>query len=308
MIGKELSNRVPDWAEHRPRDGIVSYGVAANMNTPSPDSGEELPHVNTQLFGILDEENRFKLQAEKSFNEPRDGQPPTMEGFLADYVSILTAELGRQPTVEEYSQIMTGYTPEQMPVLSTIARGFATFDHWFCDVPTCTYPNRSFFHAGASSGYVVNDSPPGSFPRHNDAETLFDRLDAAGLTWKVYCDPPSHYSLTGLIHAPRLAGRFATNFFSTRPVLPGCREGGAADLLVHRAADHRLEPQRHAPAVRRRPCRARQAARRRRCREPAFRSSVLADRRRGSAGAHLRRDPQSRPRRPAPTTSTRLCW
>jgi hypothetical protein len=29
---------------------------------------------------------------------------------------------------------------------------------------------------------VVNMSPPGSFPRHNDAETLFDRLDAAGLT------------------------------------------------------------------------------------------------------------------------------
>ena len=216
VIGKELSNRVPDWAELRPPDGIVSYGVAANMNTPCPDSGEELPHINTQLFGILDEENRFKLQAEKSFNEPRDGQSPTMDGFLADYISVLTAELGRQPTVEEYSQIMTGYTPEQMPVLSTLARGFATFDHWFCDVPTCTYPNRSFFHAGASSGYVVNMSPPGSFPRHNDAETLFDRLDAAGLTWKVYCDPPSHYSLTGVIHAPRLAGRFATNFFSTR--------------------------------------------------------------------------------------------
>ena len=56
---------------------------------------------------------------------------------------------------------MTGYAPEQMPVLSGIARGFATFDHWFCDVPTCTFPNRSFFHAGESSGYVVNMSPAG---------------------------------------------------------------------------------------------------------------------------------------------------
>jgi len=59
-------------------------------------------------------------------------------------------------------------------------------------------------------------SPPGSFTLHNDDETLFDRLDAAGLTWRVYCDPPSHYSLTGVIHAQRLADRFATNFFSTR--------------------------------------------------------------------------------------------
>jgi phospholipase C len=80
VIGKELSNPVPDWAEHRPQSGSVPYGVAANMNTPNPDSGEELPHVNTQLFGTLDEENRFQLQAEKSFNEPSDGQVPTMEG------------------------------------------------------------------------------------------------------------------------------------------------------------------------------------------------------------------------------------
>jgi phospholipase C len=186
------------------------------MNTPDPDSGEEYPHINTQLFGILDEENRGQLDAERSFNVPREGQAPSMDGFVADYISMLMVELGRQPTVDEYAQIMTGYTREQMPVLSGIARGFATFDHWFCDVPTCTYLNRSFFHAGQSAGYVVNTSPPGCFPKTNDGETLFDRLDAAGLAWKVYCDPPSHYSLTGVIHATRLAGKFATNFFSTR--------------------------------------------------------------------------------------------
>ena len=225
VIGKDLSNPVPEWAEHRPADGIVRYGVAPDMNTPNPDSGEELPHINTQLFGVLDEENRGVLQPEESVNEPREGQAATMDGFVTDFIDVLTAELGRQPTVEEYSQIMTGYTPEQMPVLSGIARGFATFDHWFCDVPTCTYPNRSFFHAGESSGYVVNMSPPGCFPNTNDAETLFDRLDAGGLTWKVYCDPPSHYSLTGVIHAPRLADRFATNFFSTSQFFADAENG-----------------------------------------------------------------------------------
>jgi phospholipase C len=225
VIGKDLSNPVPEWAEHRPDDGIVRYGVAPNMNTPNPDSGEELPHINTQLFGVLDEENLGTLQPEKSFNEPREGQEATMDGFVTDFISMLMVELGRQPTFDEYAQIMTGYTPEQMPVLSGIARSFATFDHWFCDVPTCTYPNRSFFHAGESSGYVVNMSPPDSFPSHNDAETLFDRLDAAGLTWKVYCDPPSHYSLTGIIHAPRLADRFATHFFSTDQFLADAASG-----------------------------------------------------------------------------------
>jgi phospholipase C len=75
---------------------------------------------------------------------------------VTDYISAFTAEMGRQPTFDEYSQIMTGYTPEQMPVLSTLARGFATFDHWFADVPSQTFTNRSFFHAASSSGLLVN--------------------------------------------------------------------------------------------------------------------------------------------------------
>ena len=99
VIGKDLSNPVPEWAEHRPDDGIVRYGVAPNMNTPNPDSGEELPHINTQLFGTLDEENRGVLQPENTFNEPREGQTATMDGFVADFISMLMVELGRQPTV-----------------------------------------------------------------------------------------------------------------------------------------------------------------------------------------------------------------
>jgi phospholipase C len=109
---------------------------------------------------------------------------------------------------------MTGYTPEQMPVLSTLARGFATFDHWFCEVPSQTFTNRSFFNAGTASGYVVNMSPLDSFPVHNTAETIFDRLEAHGLTWRVYCSPPARLPFTGLIHAARLQDRFA-NFYST---------------------------------------------------------------------------------------------
>lgn len=57
-------------------------------------------------------------------NAPAPGQEPTMDGFVTDYISTLTAELGRQPTYEEYSQVMTGFTPEQIPVLSGLARGF----------------------------------------------------------------------------------------------------------------------------------------------------------------------------------------
>jgi phospholipase C len=126
-------------------------------------------------------------------------QQPTMDGFVTDFISEFTHEMGRQPTYEEYSQIMTGYMPAQMPVLSTLARGFATFDHWFCEVPSQTFPNRSFFHSATASGYVLDYPPIDAFPIHNTAETLFNRLEAKGLTWCVYCDAPSPASFTGLM-------------------------------------------------------------------------------------------------------------
>jgi phospholipase C len=225
VIGKDLSNPIPAWAGGGAEE-TVPYAVAQHMNTPIPDPGEEIFHVNTQIFGVLDDVNRGRIYAaESSFNTPEEGREATMEGFLADYVSMLTAELGRTPSYSEYAQIMTGYTPEQMPVLSTIARGFATFDHWFCDVPTCTFPNRSFFHAGTSSGFTTNWPPADAFPAHNTAETLFDRLDAAGLSWKVYCDPPARFSITGLIHASRLRPKFATHFLTTAQFFEDAEKG-----------------------------------------------------------------------------------
>ncbi len=65
-----------------------------------------------------------------------------MDGFVTDYISTLTVELGRQPTYEEHSQVMTGFTPEQIPVLSGLARGFGVFDHWFCPGTRGLSPGR----------------------------------------------------------------------------------------------------------------------------------------------------------------------
>jgi phospholipase C len=148
-----------------------------------------------------------------------------MDGFISDYISAFTAEMGRQPTYEEYAQIMTGYSPTQLPVTSSLARGFATFDHWFCEVPSQTFTNRSFFHAATASGYVINFPPTDAFPVHNTAETIFERLEAKGLSWRVYCDAPSPASMTGIIHASRLHGRFATNFLTVADFLDDAKNG-----------------------------------------------------------------------------------
>ncbi len=46
----------------------------------------------------------------------------------------------------------------------------------------------------------------------NDAETIFERLEAHGRTWKVYVAEPMPLSFAGIIHYPRLKDRLATHF------------------------------------------------------------------------------------------------
>ena len=213
VLGKDLSNPIPEWAEHGADHKVVPYSVATDMDSPNPDSGEEYFHTNTQLFNTLDDHNRFEIGegASAPWNAPPPDATPTMDGFVTDYISTFTGEVGRQPTYDEYAQIMTGHTPEQFPVLNGIARDFGVFDHWFSEVPSQTFMNRSFWTAATSSGLVVN-SPSTKWMTLNTAETLFERLEAHGKTWKVYVAEPMPLSVTGLIHFPRLQGRLATHF------------------------------------------------------------------------------------------------
>jgi len=213
VIGKDLSNPIPEWAEHGADRKVVPYTVATDMDSPNPDSGEEYYHTNTQLYNTLDEHNRFKIgeAVAAPWNAPPLGAVPTMDGFVTDYISTFTGEIGRQPRYDEYAHIMTGCTPEQLPVLNGIARDFGVFDHWFCEVPSQTFMNRSFWTAATSSGFVVN-SPMKKWFTGNDAETIFERVEAHGRTWKVYVMEPMPISFTGVIHFPRLRDRLASHF------------------------------------------------------------------------------------------------
>jgi phospholipase C len=203
------------------------------MDSPNPDSGEEYYHTNTQPYGVLDDHNRFKIGEAVTvpWNAPPPGTVPTMDGFVADYISAFTGETCRQPTYEEYAHIMTGCTPEQLPVLNGIARDFGVFDHWFCEVPSQTFMNRSFWTAATSSGFVVN-SPMSKWFAKNDAETIFDRLDARGRTWKVYVMEPMPVSFTGVIHYPRLKDRLATHFVPFAEFEKDAAEGTLPDFSL----------------------------------------------------------------------------
>src|ERR1700733_12066537 len=91
VLGRELSNPVPAWAQDGSGPTSIPYGVAPDMNTPNPDPGEEYQHVNTQLFGLIDPPSNRNVLADKMtppYNAPEDSrQPPTMDGFVADSIS-----------------------------------------------------------------------------------------------------------------------------------------------------------------------------------------------------------------------------
>jgi len=44
------------------------------------------------------------------------------------------------------------WPPEKVPIITTLAKEFANFDHFFCSHPGSTWPNRAFLLSGTAEG------------------------------------------------------------------------------------------------------------------------------------------------------------
>ena len=86
-----------------------------------------------------------------------------------------------------------------LSVLSGLARGFGVFDHWFCEVPWQAFTNRSFWTAATVFRASRVTKPVKNWLAGNTAETIFNRLEQHGKTWKVYVGEPDSFSAIGLI-------------------------------------------------------------------------------------------------------------
>ncbi len=189
------------------------------MCSPDPDPGETYPHVNTQLYGTIDppaNEDAWRNGLAAPYNTPAVGTEATMGGFVRDYrVNYRITKDGAEPTPEELAVIMGGFSPAMLPVLSTLARGFAVFDHWHAAVPSQTYCNRSFFHASTSHGFVTNaDGGRAKWLDVSPYPTIFNRLEDAGIPWRIYFDEMQLVSLTGILHTPALEQHWRTGHFA----------------------------------------------------------------------------------------------
>jgi phospholipase C len=204
VSGKDLSNPIPDYAQGAEKV-VVPYGKAKVMTHPNPDPGEEYYHTNTQLFGkVIPAKNRYKPFDRKPYNLPGETEHPHMDGFVRDYVNHYEALAKRRPTYEQYAQIMQGFAPAQVPVISHLAHNYAVCDNWHCSVPSQTICNRQFTHCAQSHGYV-NNAPFIHWMFH-PMETIFNRIQDAEdskVTWKLYHDLLDISSLT-LLTNPKL--------------------------------------------------------------------------------------------------------
>lgn len=234
-----LSNPVPPYAKPSPESGgRVTVGKGHVMDNPCPDPGEDYPHVNTQIYGEFNPPaNRGKSglgnkdpdkNLEPPWNVPQaPPASPPMSGFVRDYIDASTlARNGEAPTYDQYRVIMDCFPPEAVPVLSTLARSFAVCDHWFCAVPSETFPNRAFFNAGTSGGQILNS--PFSHWLENETETIFNRIEECNerdLSWGVYFDAKDIVPLTLLLHFPKLKSFIDTNFHPMETFFEHVAEG-----------------------------------------------------------------------------------
>jgi len=82
------------------------------------------------------------------------------------------------------SRALGYYNQEDLPFYYDLYNAFAIGDRYFASVMGPTYPNRFYLIAGTSFGHITNDLPNG--PAEFSQPTIFNLLDRAGVSWRVY--------------------------------------------------------------------------------------------------------------------------
>lgn len=121
------------------------------------------------------------------YNDPTGNNPATLNGYV--WTAGHDAR-NNQPPYYDVNGIraMGYYDGGDLNYYYFMASNFATSDRWFSPVMTRTPPNREYLIAGTSQGHA--------YPLHSGdqlltATTIFQELQNAGITWKIYVNPGS---------------------------------------------------------------------------------------------------------------------
>jgi phospholipase C len=151
-----------------------------------PDPDHHFPGVDLQIFG----------------GDTSAGRVADMSGFVKSYFS-------QRKDVKHSQKIMYYFTPDKLPVLTTLATEFAVFNKWFSSIPGPTICNRAFAHYGTSFGKVGMDL----FYINEPYLSMYDRLIRATPkhTAKLYYfdQTSSTMEIVNLLqHQPELFGTY----------------------------------------------------------------------------------------------------
>jgi phospholipase C len=81
------------------------------------------------------------------------------------------------------------YTGDDLNYYYFMASKFATSDRWFNAAMTRTQSNREYMIAATSQGYAYPIGTDASDTTLINSPTIFQELQSAGITWKIYVDP-----------------------------------------------------------------------------------------------------------------------
>src|SRR5262249_6504932 len=138
--------------------------------------GADFEIVTKHALGPFHNVVDVNVQLAGSIAEP--GATPAMNGFVESYHEAFTQDVRREPSTHELAVGMQSFTPGALPAISQLADSFALCDHWFCEVPGPTHPNRLYVHAGTSAGFAHN-----VFDRTLNLVTIYELLERHHQTW-----------------------------------------------------------------------------------------------------------------------------
>jgi phospholipase C len=176
------------------------WTVACSAMNMSPDS-TGVPTTPIYAFHLhtacIDGLSPDWVVAHWDFNleDPTSTTPGTMgaptnapDGFV---VSAASAALANTENDTAGIRAMGFYTGADVPYHYWLATEFATSDTWFNPAPTRTQPNRYYMMGATSGGYAY---PVTGTEPLIQSSTIFDSLQAAGISWKIYTQLPNGYT------------------------------------------------------------------------------------------------------------------
>lgn len=135
------------------------------------------------------------------YNDQVGNSAATLNGYV--YTAAHDARTMNPPfTDTDGIRAMGYYDGTDLNYYYFMASNFGTSDRWFNPVMTRTHPNREYLIAGTSQGYAYPEGTNAQDSARLTATTIFQELQSAGVSWKIYVDPTGS-SCTGPPYDPK---------------------------------------------------------------------------------------------------------